>query len=81
MSFLLKMSAVLLLMLTLGSAQQADSAKPTNELPTFKAKAELVLVPVVVSDKNGVPDSRILTATDAFGRPRVARRGRAVKSA
>jgi len=34
-----------------------------------------------LSDKNGVPDSRILTATDAFGRPRVARRGRAVKSA
>src|SRR3954468_4578553 len=53
MTFIARTFAALLLAVTLGSAQQADSPKPASDIPTFKAKAELVLVPVVVSDKNG----------------------------
>src|SRR3954470_255160 len=53
MTFIARTFAALLLAVTLGSALQADSPKPASDIPTFKAKAELVLVPVVVSDKNG----------------------------
>jgi VWFA-related protein len=53
MRFLPKISAVLFVAVALASGQDAAPAKPQGELPTFKTKAELVLVPVVVSDKNG----------------------------
>src|SRR3954469_10935537 len=53
MRFLPNISAVLFVAVALASGQDAAPAKPQNELPTFKSKAELVLVPVVVSDKNG----------------------------
>src|SRR3954469_23344853 len=53
MTSIAKTFAALLLMVMLGSAQQADSPKPANDIPTFKAKAELVLVPVVVNNKRG----------------------------
>jgi VWFA-related protein len=45
--------ALLFVTLAVASAQDAAPAKSQGELPTFKSKAELVLVPVVVSDKNG----------------------------
>src|SRR4051812_16460063 len=53
MTFIAKIFAALLLVVTLASAQRAYSPQPANDIPTFKANAELVLVPVVVSDKNG----------------------------
>jgi VWFA-related protein len=56
MRFGAKLSLLLLLTLPPLSGQNPPTAvKTQNEMPTFQTKAELVLVPVVVSDKNGEP--------------------------
>jgi VWFA-related protein len=53
MRFHPKIFTVLFVSLALASAQNPAPAKTQGELPTFQTKAELVLVPVVVSDKKG----------------------------
>src|SRR5947209_1204167 len=55
MRFGAKLSLLLLLTLPPLSGQNPPATKNQNEVPTFQTKAELVLVPVVVSDKKGEP--------------------------
>ena len=50
---LIKLSLTIAISFGLASGQSAPAQKAQGEIPTFQTKADLVLVPVIVSDKNG----------------------------